>query len=486
MSASPVYSFGPFEVDAAARTLTRGGEVLTIGERPFDVLVQLLTNAGQVVSKESMISAVWGDVAVTDNSLEQAISLLRKTFGDDQRGNPYLETVPRRGYRLAVPIARKVVRQTDEALEALLAPHRAWIEGRAALETLERHRILGAREAFETVLASLPGQASAHLGLANACVMQFETTRADPSPDRAALELAVKHAYEACRIDPNSSEAWATLGFVLDRTGQHVDALAASRRAVMLDPGNWRHHFRLSLVSWGEARLTAAHQTLSLVPGFPMAHYTAATVYVARQALGEAERELRAGLASASAPWGLDAARQEKRFASVALNWLMGLVALSRGDTAEALEWFERELALEASGQVYARECAANTCYAMAALHWHEGRIDEARQACLQAMERLALHPMALALLHHLEPGRAIPTGPGAGLERRSEAALGRACAFALAGATRQAVDVVDRLLMEAPDGGTAWLLPVEPVLARTFDSGAWTDVLARLRGRAS
>ena len=59
--------------------------------------------------------------------------------------------------------------------------------------------------------------------------MQFEMTRADPAPDTAALALAARHAREACRLDPQSGEAWATLGFVLDRTGDRLDARAAAR-----------------------------------------------------------------------------------------------------------------------------------------------------------------------------------------------------------------------------------------------------------------
>ena len=74
---------------------------------------------------------------------------------------------------------------------------------------------------------------------------------------------------------PQSAEAWATLGFVLDRTGDHVDAVAASRRAVTLEPDNWRHHFRLAFVTWGEERLRAARRTLALFPGFPLAHWLA-------------------------------------------------------------------------------------------------------------------------------------------------------------------------------------------------------------------
>src|SRR5262249_11724843 len=146
-------------------------------------------------------------------------------------------------------------RESDETLDALLAPHRAWTEGRAALETLERSQILRARQAFEQVLANVPELTSVHVGLANACAMQFEMTRADQLPDLAALQRGEHHAREACRLDPSSGEAWATLGFVLERCGNRTDAIAALRRAVSLEADNWRHHLRLSYGSWGEERL---------------------------------------------------------------------------------------------------------------------------------------------------------------------------------------------------------------------------------------
>ena len=57
-----------------------------------------------------------------------------------------------------------------------------WIEGRAALETLERDQIVRARDVFERVVGAGPGQAPAHVGLANACAMQFEMTRTDRVP----------------------------------------------------------------------------------------------------------------------------------------------------------------------------------------------------------------------------------------------------------------------------------------------------------------
>src|SRR6185503_5971918 len=255
-----------------------------------------------------------------------------------------IETVPRQGYRFTAAVERLTARASDEALEALMAPHRAFVEGRAALESLSVDRIIEASKAFNTVLAASPDNAAAHIGMATSYAMRFEMTRADPAPDLDALATATNHARESCRLDPRYGEAWATLGFVLDRTG--AGAVAALSRAVSLEPDNWRHHLRLAAVSWGEARLRAARRTLTLLPGCPLAHWLAATVHVARQSLDEAERELTAGRA------GLAGAGPDARLSGVALEWLLGLIRLSRGDAAGARAHFDRELASEGGGHL--------------------------------------------------------------------------------------------------------------------------------------
>jgi DNA-binding winged helix-turn-helix (wHTH) protein len=480
VSSGAVYSFGPFQLDAKSNQLTQAGDRVAISDRHISVLKHLIVNAGATVSKDALIAAAWEDVAVTDNSLEQVISALRRLLGDVD-GKPYLETVPRRGYRFAAEVSREVRRESDQALEALLAPHRAWIEGRAALETLDRGQIGPAREVFESVLRSVPDQASAHVGLANACLMQFEMTRADASPDRAALAKAAHHAREACRLDAGYAEAWATLGFVLSQSGSG-DALAAARRAVTLEPDNWRHHFRLAFVGWGEERLREARRTLALLPGFPLAHWLAATVHVARQALVEAERELAAGIAGQE---GQDP--RQSRFSGVALHWLLGLVYLSRNDHDRALEQFERELSFEDSGHLYARECCANTWYAIGSLRLRQGRLPDAADAFSRAIERVAIHPMARAGL--AAPGSA-PQPATAGQDpsaiRAADAAVARASQLVLAGAHDEAARVVDAMLAAAPPGNAGWLIPVEPLLNVSAHRDAWGQVLARLRTRAA
>lgn len=489
--ASDVFAFGPFELDPAARQLRRGGAVIPLPPRQFDLLLLLVSRPGEVLSKDALVEAAWAGVAVTDNSVEQAISGLRRVLAGPDGTSP-IETQARRGYRFATDVRRVERRADDEALDALLAPHRAWIEGRAALETLERSHIVHAREVFEKVLTSVPDSASAHVGLANACVMQFEMTRTDAAPDRAALTTAAAHAREAARLDPRYGEAWATLGFVLDRTGRHDDALAASRMAVALEPDNWRHHLRLAYVSWGEERLREARRTLALLPGFPLAHWLAATVHVARQAFDEAERELTVGLAGsrAAGPAGAVAPRETVpvRFGAVALHWLHGLLLFERGEDAAALAAFEHELADEHLGQLYARECCANTYYAIAALRVSRGDTDGVRMAFRETIARLPLHPGALAAMAALQrqPFASIVDRardvPGAPL---AELALGDAVGLALRGNMDASVAAVERELAVAPPGSALWTLPLDPFLRPTHDP-RWAGVLATLRNRAS
>jgi DNA-binding winged helix-turn-helix (wHTH) protein/Tfp pilus assembly protein PilF len=476
----PHYSFGNFVVDADTRRVTREGEILQVPDRHVGVLLELLARHGSIVSKDALIEAVWQDVAVTDNSLEQAVSALRRTLGAGPDGQLYIQTVPRQGYRFIGAVSQIAVRASDEALDELLAPHRAWIEGRAALETLERGQIVRARHVFEGVLERASDHAPAHTGLANACIMQFEMTRADVQPDVAALEAATRHSREACRLAPDYGEAWATLGFVLDRTGRHVDALAATRRAVTLEPDNWRHHFRLAYVGWGEERLRAARRTLALLPGFALAHWLIATVHVARHALDEAERELTIGIASQSG-----ASVVPPRFSAVALYWLRGLIHLARDEQQAALDAFERELAFEKSGHLYGRECCANTWYAIGALRFRQGDRDAAATAFQQAVQRIAQHPPAclgLAALGTSDRGFTIQTDDALSVD----AAIGRAIALALAGKHVEAAALVEQALAAAPPGNAGWTLPIEPLLHVSAHANIWAPALTRLRTRAA
>src|SRR4026209_1172989 len=103
------YEFGRFRLNVADRILLRDGEVVPLTPKVFDILLTLVENRGQVVSKEGLMKRVWPDMFVEEGNLSQNISLLRKALGESPGGVQFIETVPRRGYRFVAAISEKPV-----------------------------------------------------------------------------------------------------------------------------------------------------------------------------------------------------------------------------------------------------------------------------------------------------------------------------------------------------------------------------------------
>src|SRR2546422_11341522 len=104
MSTNPSYEFGQFRVDFNERLLLRSGTALPLPPKAFDILLALVQQSGHVLEKRELIETVWPDTFIEENNLTQYISALRKVLGDDRRGQRYIETVARRGYRFLAPI----------------------------------------------------------------------------------------------------------------------------------------------------------------------------------------------------------------------------------------------------------------------------------------------------------------------------------------------------------------------------------------------
>src|SRR6185295_4853497 len=106
MSQSPnhLYEFGPYRLDLSERVLWRGEDLLVLPPKVFDTLCMLVKREGTVVSKSELMEAIWADAFVEESNLSQNIYTLRRTLGVDQEGRQFIETVPRRGYRFAVPV----------------------------------------------------------------------------------------------------------------------------------------------------------------------------------------------------------------------------------------------------------------------------------------------------------------------------------------------------------------------------------------------
>ena len=144
----------------------------------------------------------------------------------------------------------------------------------------------------------------------------------------------------------------------------------------------------------------------------------------------------------------------------------------------------ERELSFEASGHLYARECCANTWYAIGAVHRRKRQLDEAAAAFQQALARVPKHPLAKLGLGVVPPGaQAAPSGVSA---PSFDAAIGHVVQLVLAGDPAAAARLLDQALAAAPSGSAGWLLPVEPTLNVSAAPEIWTSALARLRSRAA
>jgi len=113
-----VYEFGPYRLDAALSRLERADpstgarpstglgarEQITIPPKAFDLLLLLARNQHRVIAKSEVMETLWPNTFVEEGNLTQHIYTLRKALGDRPDGKPYIETVPRRGYRLAADV----------------------------------------------------------------------------------------------------------------------------------------------------------------------------------------------------------------------------------------------------------------------------------------------------------------------------------------------------------------------------------------------
>lgn len=96
--------FASFELDEANAQLRRSdGLIIELPPRAFAVLCELGRHPGRLVTKDELLDAVWGHRHVSESVIKSTISQVRIALGDDARNPRYIETVSRKGYRLATP-----------------------------------------------------------------------------------------------------------------------------------------------------------------------------------------------------------------------------------------------------------------------------------------------------------------------------------------------------------------------------------------------
>src|SRR5688572_7962738 len=147
-----VLRFGPFELDPSSRQLFRDEKRVHISHQQAAILTCLASHVGVIVSKQRLMDAAWGGMAISENTLEKAISKLRQVLGKDSRGATYIETTPQEGYRFIAPVQQQGRSGTHASLDTQLAPFRSFVQGQTALDTLDRAAIGASRSAFDEAL----------------------------------------------------------------------------------------------------------------------------------------------------------------------------------------------------------------------------------------------------------------------------------------------------------------------------------------------
>ncbi|WP_420900879.1 lysine decarboxylation/transport transcriptional activator CadC [Escherichia coli] len=101
----PVVRVGEWLVTPSINQISRNGRQLTLEPRLIDLLVFFAQHSGEVLSRDELIDNVWKRSIVTNHVVTQSISELRKSLKDNDEDSPvYIATVPKRGYKLMVPV----------------------------------------------------------------------------------------------------------------------------------------------------------------------------------------------------------------------------------------------------------------------------------------------------------------------------------------------------------------------------------------------
>lgn len=313
---------GDWSFDPDLRELERGSTRVRLEPKHAAVL-SLLAARGEVVSKEEILDDVWQDVHVTEEVLTNAIYTLRRGLGDDARHPRYIETIPRKGYRLVasvrgespepptIPVAPRFAKSVLSgsvaaavALSLMAGLVLADLAGREDDGRVRQARILLSTTQREDALAALafcdeatrqkPEDAVAWATLAEVHLSLLEGSRSGTSAGAAAAKAA---AWRAIDLDPRLASPHVTLGLLHLLDWEWRDAEARLRHATGLEPENARAHAALAELALFAGRRDDARrhvrQALDLEPDDIATLSTAGFVFTMLRDAGAAREAYR-------------------------------------------------------------------------------------------------------------------------------------------------------------------------------------------------
>ena len=140
--------FGPYRIHPCQRLVLEAGRPLRLGRRAVDILLVLLEQAGNVVSKQELIARVWPKSVVEDGNLRVHMAALRKALGDGQAGQRYIVTVAQRGYSFVAPLS----------IEPMTLPTDGPPHSQGHNLPLRRTRMIGRQALIDALVQQLPQQ----------------------------------------------------------------------------------------------------------------------------------------------------------------------------------------------------------------------------------------------------------------------------------------------------------------------------------------
>lgn len=270
MAAETDLQFDGWTVNRISGEMSRDGKVTRLAQQPLRILVQLYDHAGEIVTRDQLVKALWpAGVVDFDNGLNVAMRKLRVALDDTGEAPRYIETLPKVGYRFLV---RTAVRQVAPASAAPLLPQRPTSPARGIAMLAVAVAAIAAVFWWTSRPSAPPPAPPKHVPSLRAQELYLkalhERSRRDVNPTTDALALLE----EALKEDPNYASAWAAYGFTLggsvmrqmNTPGSTVPRIrAAAERAVALEPDSVEGHvLMVHLLMDHEKNFPAATQAL--------------------------------------------------------------------------------------------------------------------------------------------------------------------------------------------------------------------------------
>ena len=178
----PSVRFGPFAFNPATGELWRDGRRVRLQRQPSRLLELLVAHPGDLVTRETIRAALWGDDTHVDfeRSLNFCVAKLRSALGDNAATPAYIETIPTRGYRFIAPVAVDAPGASD-ASPATRSPARRTppVDPRTLL-------LIAVVVIAAVAITGLKGFVNTRFGTPKVVVVPFRNETGSPELDRLA------------------------------------------------------------------------------------------------------------------------------------------------------------------------------------------------------------------------------------------------------------------------------------------------------------